>query len=56
MKRDLAALQSAMAELIRTGASRSADPYVVAVRDSRGLRVLRECIAEWREVVLRRGA
>ena len=54
MSRDLAALQSAMAELVRTGDSASADPYVAMVRSSRGLRVLRNCIAEWRELVLRR--
>jgi hypothetical protein len=52
--RDLGALQTAMAELVRTGSSASGDPYVTTVRDSRGLRVLRECIAEWRELVLRR--
>jgi hypothetical protein len=46
MIRDLAALQRAMAELVRTGQSASADPYVASVRASRGLRVLRECIAE----------
>ncbi len=54
MTRDLAALQTAMAELVRTGTSPSADPYVERVRASRGLRVLRDCIAEWRELVLRR--
>ena len=54
MSRDLGALQRAMAELIRTGGSASGDPYVAAVRTSRGLHVLRDCIAEWRELVLRR--
>lgn len=54
MSRDLAALQRAMAELVRTGGSAADDPYVAAVRESLGLAVLRECIAEWRELVLRR--
>jgi hypothetical protein len=54
MSRDLAAMQQAMAELIRTGDSTSDDAYVAAVRSSAGLRILRECIAEWRELVLRR--
>lgn len=54
MSRDLAALQQSMAELVRTGGSSSGDPYVATVRTSPGLQVLRECIAEWRELVLRR--
>ncbi len=54
MNRDLGALQRAMAELIRTGASGSANAYVAVVRKSDGLRVLRDCIAEWRALVLRR--
>lgn len=54
MTRDLAALQGAMAELVRTGRSSSSDPYVASVETSRGLRVLRDCIAEWRELILRR--
>ena len=54
MSRDLAATQRAMAELIRTGNSTSDDAYVATVRASTGLHVLRDCIAEWRELVLRR--
>ncbi len=54
MSRDLAALQIAMAEVVRTGTSVSSDPYVEKVCSSHGLHVLRDCIAEWRELVLRR--
>jgi len=43
-----------MAELIRTGDSTSNDAFVATVRASTGLHVLRDCIAEWRELVLRR--
>ena len=50
----LAETQRALAELIRTGRSSSEDPYVATVRQSTGLHVLRDCIAEWRELVLRR--
>jgi hypothetical protein len=54
MIRDLTTLQRAMAELIRTGTRPSDDPYLAAVEQSTGLDVLRDCIAEWRELILGR--
>ncbi|HEX6085908.1 MAG TPA: hypothetical protein VF266_15350 [Thermoanaerobaculia bacterium] len=54
MTRDLATLQREMAELIRGGAPPSGDAYLAGVQQSAELKVLRECIAEWRELVLRR--
>jgi hypothetical protein len=54
VSRNLADLQRAMAELVRTGKTTSRDDYAFRVQDSGGLEVLRECIAEWRELLVRR--
>ena len=54
MSRDLGELQRAMAELVRTGTTTSPDDYATRVQDSAGLEVLRECVAEWRELLVRR--
>jgi hypothetical protein len=56
MSRDLAALQLELAALIRTGRTTSSDPYVQETARSTGLAVLRDCITEWRELVLRQAA
>ncbi len=53
MSRELKTMQRALAELIRTGRASSDDPYVRQVAASTGLAVTRDCIAAWRELLIR---
>jgi len=54
MTRDLAELQRNLTELVRTGACASDDAWLADVARSTGLLVVRECVAAWRELILRR--
>jgi hypothetical protein len=54
MTRDLKSLQRHLAELVRHGACASEDEWLTSVAQSTGLLVVRECVAAWRELILRR--
>ena len=54
MTRNLEILQRHLADLVRSGACASDDAWLANVAQSTGLLVVRECVAAWRELILRR--